>query len=335
MHGPAHRALLGALLFLILGLVGLAPAALADPAQVATTTSVALTSPDSMSIDIAVSVSVADGSAPDGVLQVAIRSADGTFALDLGQHAVRGGTYRTRYSVPRPGVYEVEGRYSPSNSTDTTTYAASSGTSTVDTRVRAPRLYLKARDLGNGVLEVAGNVSAFNGDKIRGGSFEVRVPGRTPVTLANDRGGLVNAFFEDLPIGRSHTAEVEFRPSAGSGELGVTRRITKELTQERHSSYIGATGSSPRRGVARISAYMYPNYPAGLVGKVAIRDLRTGTVVARIATMRYVEIKPGVVRTLTGVSPGLHRYTATFTPAPQFRSTTMGSVSPVLKIVVR
>ena len=76
--------------------------------------------------------------------------------------------------------------------------------------------------------------------------------------------------------GGTYTAEVEFRPAAGSGVAGVTKQITKQLTQARHASYIGATGSSPRRGVARIAAYMYENYPAGLTGKVAVRDLRSG-----------------------------------------------------------
>ena len=214
--------------------------------------------------------------------------------------------------------------------------AALAGPAAATTTADPPaRLFLKAYDIGNGVLEIAGNVSTEDGTRPRGGSFEVRLAGQEPVVLANDRAGLVNAFFEDLPVGGTYTAEVEFVPAAGSGVAGVTKRITKQLTQARHASYIGATGSSPRRGVARISAYMYENYPEGLVGKVAIRDLRSGDVVARIATMGYAAMRPGVVRSLTGLSRGVHRYQLTFTPAPQFRATTTGSTSPVLKIDVR
>ena len=334
----APRALLGLVLLLCFGSVGLAPGAsavMSRSAEVATTTSVALTTSRPESISVAISVTAGDGSASDGTVTVVIREVDGTFEGDYGQYPVQGETFRANFSVPRQGTYEVEARYTPSNSTPATTYAASVGTSTITLTDVPPDLYLRAFDIGNGVLEVTASVTAFGGERVEDGSFVFRLAGQAPITLANRRGGVVYAHFERLALDRSYTVEAQFRPSAGSDLQGVTGRATARLTQKRHATYIGATGTSPRRGVVRIAAFMIETYPKGLVGKVAIRDQRTGDVVARIATMRYADVVPGVVRTVTGVSRGVHRYVLTFTPARQFRATTQGSTSKPLKIDVR
>lgn len=331
----APRAVLGLVLLLCLGLVGPAPGASAvtsRSAEVATTTSVALTTARPESISVAISVTTADGSGSNGLVDVVIREVGGTFEGDYGQFPVQGQTVRANFSVPRQGTYEVEARYAPY---DSAAYAASVGTSTITLTDVPPDLFLAANDIGNGVLEVAASVTAFGGERVEDGSFVFRLAGRAPITLANRRGGVVYAHFERLPLGRSYTVDVQFRPAAGSDVQGVTGQDTARLTEKRHMSYIGATGTSPRRGVVRIAAFMIETYPKGLVGKVAIRDQRTGDVVARIATMRYADVVPGVVRTITGVRRGVHRYVLTFTPARQFRATTQSSTSKPLKIDVR
>lgn len=56
---------------------------------------------------------------------------------------------------------------------------------------------------------------------------------------------------------------------------------------------------------------------------------------ARIVKMRYADVVPGVVRTVTGVSRGTHFYVPGFTSAPQFRAIARSDTSRPLKIVVR
>jgi hypothetical protein len=126
--GP--RAVLGLVLILCLALIGAAPAAVAEPVQVATTTTVVVDVVDATSYSVTITVDPADGSVPVGDLPIAITQPDGaTYQIN---HTVssREPTVLT-FGPVRGGTYSVTARYLPTNSTATTTYAASSGTDTV------------------------------------------------------------------------------------------------------------------------------------------------------------------------------------------------------------
>ncbi len=332
----APRAVLGlvAFLTLCLGLVGVAPGAVARVAEVATTTSVVLTAPRPEAVNAAITVTAADGTAANGVVEVVIRSVDGSYDESYGLFDIGGDTFRSNFSVPGPGAYELEARYTASNSTSATTYAPSVGTDTATVSDPTYALNVRADDIGNGVLEASASLSTNGQGSVSGGSFVFRLAGRDPVTVRN-AGNASYAHFERLALDRSYTVTVTFEPAAGSDLPRSTGEATARLTARRHTTFIGGVLTTPRRGVVRVAAFMIEDYPKGLTGRVAVRDRKTGKVVARIDTMRYVNPQPGIVRTITGVSPGPRYYQLQFTPAPRFRAIAKSAVSRAYKVVVR
>lgn len=315
------------MVLLVLGLVGLAPAAVAEPVPTATTTAVALSSPRGLVLAVTVTVRSQDGTAPTGEAHILARSADGTYQGDFGRWRLSGGTVTVNLRLPRADTYEVETRFEPSS----TSYAASVATgSAVVAGEDPPELELGGGDHGNGTLRLIARLLTLDG-RVTDGSFVFRLPGRPAVTSAI-RDGEGTAEFRGLPGGR-HTVTVTYLPAAGSDLEEVTGRVTTRLSATRHPTVLSAAATSPRRGTVRLVVGLSAPSPAGLTGTVVVRDLRTKKVVARVASMRSTTGRPGVVRTFSGVTRGRHSYALVFTPSESFSTTASGDDAKVTVVV--
>lgn len=189
---------------------------------------------------------------------------------------------------------------------------------------------------GVGALELSAVVSS-EGPPPSTGAVVFEVDGREPVTVPLGR-SLIVGQTDDRPAPDGHTAVVGFTgldphgtyhatatyvPDDEAGPEGDRAEVTTTLTRAVDRGRVAIQANGRGRAVELLfSVQVYP--PGAVVGSVTIEDRTLGVVVTRRTQVRAD--RPGFF-TVRGVSRGVHRYRATFVPAPRLRATMTGSVA--------
>ncbi|GEP39841.1 hypothetical protein NPS01_35040 [Nocardioides psychrotolerans] len=297
-------------------------------ADVATSVSAVATATGPLQVHLDIAPTMADGSAPYGV--VSATGPRGEYEYAYAQGAAAG----VDLTLLEAGRQTIRVEFSP-YSNPVATYLGSA--TTVETVVQAPpptptTMTLTGENVGAGVLELQVEVPELT-DRVGVVVFEVDghapvevpmgyfvIPGRVRAPHAKPSAAGVD--ITGLKEKGSYHATATFVPG-GSNYEGVTAETTTRLSLTTSPSGTILRTSSPRAGVVKILVSVLAAHPANASGTVVVTDLTTGKTVVRV---RGVTPYPNLTRkTLTGVAPGKHRYRATFVPARGLQGELTGS----------
>ncbi|WP_343910251.1 hypothetical protein [Nocardioides aquiterrae] len=316
------------LLLALLGTTLTAPGAIAEsvgprdeaPTEVPTTISVAMTAPGPLRVHLDIAVAAADGTPVYGQVWVSDTAA---FPDPL---LVSGGSTTVDRRVFSAGTRELTFDFRPAQTTPGTTYLPSGTTASATVPGRPTTTRLTLSNEGVGVLELAASVSHYESVEGAPGSMIFRVEGLAPVEIpmgtyvvpgrveVPDAGGwFATLDLSGLDPKGTYTATATFVPGAGApveGSTSSAQTITLSAKKDQAAVQIGLR--SPRPSVVEFSAVVYALFPANASGTLVVQDLASRK---RVLTLRSVALFPETVtRTLQNVSPGVHRYRATFVP---------------------
>ena len=311
----------------------------ASGAEVPTTITVTVSTPAPLTLHLDIAVAAADGSPVYGQVRV---SDDAAFPDPL---LVSGGSTTFDRAVSSAGPRELTFDFSPAQTTPGTTYLPSGTTASVTVPGRPTTTRLTLSNEGVGVIELDASVSNYGSAEGAPGSMIFRVEGLAPVEIpmgtyvVPGRVEVPNAgaWFATLDLSGldpkgTYTATATFVPGAEAmveGSTSSPQTVTLSARKDQSAVQIGLR--SPRPRVVEFSAVVYALFPEGASGTLVVQDLDTRK---RVLRLRSVALFPETVsRTLRHVSPGVHRYRATFVPDPGVKNL-LGD-SDVGKVTVR
>lgn len=214
---------------------------------------------------------------------------------------------------------------------------APAGAGTADQAAVATETTLSGSNPGVGALQLVAAVSGLAAPSSSTGVVVFEVDGREPVFVALGRSVIVGRA-GDRPAPDSSTAVVgltgldprgtypataTFVPDEGSDAEGSGSTATTTLTRTVDQGRVAIRANGRGRAVELLfSVHAYP--PGAVVGTVVVEDRALGVVITRRTRVRADRAAFWTVR---GVSRGVHRYRATFVPAPRLRDTMTGSVA--------
>jgi hypothetical protein len=333
-------------LLLCVGVLALAPSgasahpASVDRADVSTTISAAVTFVKSKSniptVQIAhfeLTVTTADGTTPDGWVDVVEGDGfwDGIDINDTVTEANQRG-FET-------GDHTFTFVFHPTD----LEYLSSETTVTATAPHYVPEMEVEGVNSANGVLSLWVRVGA--GDIDPGDVIVFEAEGQKPVTVHLGQASIpgrpdfdylasvfTRADFDGLKKGTYH-ATATYVPSATSNYLTTEGSVTTTLDRTTNPSDVWMLADSPSPGRVRLKIGIEAFYPKNAAGTLVIEDLSTKKTVATVRDPRVDATQQTVI--LRGVRPGVHKYLASFVPAPGLKGSLKGAKDSAKPLTVR
>jgi hypothetical protein len=294
-----------------------APEQLAEP--VATTTTVVVTSPEPRQVHFEVTVTAADGSAPEGTIRA--YDAQGNWQFD---RFVEGGTAATYWTyVQSAGETTYRVTYLPAIPE---LWAPSEGTGTTTVAAYPTEIGLSTEDLGGGVLRLSAVVYGEH----YGGQVLFEIAGHPPVVAELGRfvgldgwSGRRHSYEAVVDVGGMPKGSYDITATLAPGPTwaGSSDRATAVLSKSKHVSMTFLYLISTKRGEFLVEAWSGVYYPKRSSGTITIRDTATNKVVAVFKNLPASRAGHQVIK----ATPGRHTYRAVYTPRPDLRTTLSGS----------